>query len=687
MSKLSKKVNIDSKKYLLIGAPNVGKSTIFNRLTNATALVSNIDRMTTEHTMGRIKKTQDYLIDLPGIYNLSHPIAEEKETHYHLLHGKVDGMVNVLSAFSIQRDLYLTLQCMETGLLNTLCVNMIDLIKPKTINWNKLSRKLNGLNIILSRSNRSKNVKEIVRSLHETKKVDANIVTYSSEIENKIKQLEKVLPDMTISKRFAALMVLENNQFFLDHLSWHHKDVWKDIQPLLVSHEDGLRYVQEIRNTKNEFIAKLLKECGYKEETYLKVNLTKQQRFDHFFLKKWIGIPLFFLIVIAIYYLAFGNYAGGWIQKEFSNWLINTVDGKWIFWLFNDGMHAPAWLTSLFVNGIFGSIFVILAFIPTIVILYLLISIIQQIGLLSRVSILLDNALAKFGISGRSVVNLLTAFGCAVPSLMLARSSSSKKERIVSTLITPFVSCTTKVVVISFVANLIFSKWSWLFIYGFVFFTGLVALLFGLFFSKILFRKQRSFFCIEVVNWNAPDFRIIIKNVWQQVKQFLKKTVLIIVIANIVFWTLLHLGPVEGIYIPDGSDDVSRSILCYIGYGLSYVMYPIFGGLNWQLTSALIAGIPAKELIITNLQMLSHTVEGGIFGLFAQFGFTNAVAVSFMTFMLFYVPCLPAIVTMWKETNKKYVGINLLSSFATAYTLSTLVYWIGRGIMLSVGMH
>ncbi len=687
MSKLSKKIHNESKTYLLIGSPNVGKSTIFNRLTHATALVSNIDRMTTEHTMGKIKKTDDYLVDLPGIYNLSHPIAEEKETHYHLLHGKVDGIVNVLSAFSLQRDLYLTLQCIETGLLNTLCVNMIDLIKPQTFNWKKLSKELNGLNIVLSRSNRSKNVKEIIKSLHESKMVDSNIVTYSEEIERKIKQISNVLPNLNVSKRFASLMILENNAFLIDHLSYHHKEEFKKIKPLLVSEEQGKKYAQEIRDTKNKFIVKLLKACHYNTKKYLRIDLPKQNRFDHFFLKKWIGIPLFIIIVLAIYYLAFGNYAGGWIQSHFAQALSDSEWGlaHWIAEGFRQA-NAPEWVTSLFVNGICNGVFVILAFIPTICILYFLISIIQQIGLLSRTSILLDRALSKFGISGRSIVNLLTAFGCAVPALMLARSSSSKKERVVSTLITPFISCTTKVVVISFVSNVIFSTWSWLFIYGFVFFSGLIALLLGLFFSKTLFRKQSSFFCIEVVNWNAPDFRIIFKNVAQQIKQFLKKTILIIVVANLIFWVLLHIGPVNGTYIPDSSELVQYSILCYIGKGLSYLLWPVFGGANWQLTSALVAGLPAKELIITNLQLLQSTTEvGTIAGLFNQFGFGPAVAVSFMTFAMFYIPCLPAVVTMWKETKPKYVGINFLSSIVVAYGLSTIVYWVGRSIMLLSG--
>lgn len=688
MSKLSKFTKETSNKYLLVGAPNVGKSTIFNLLTNSTAIVSNIDRMTTEHTKGRIKKTQDYLIDLPGIYNLSHPIAEEKETHYHLIHGQVDGMLNVISAFSIQRDLYLTLQCIETGQLNTLAINMVDLINTKSIKWRLLSKKLNGVKIFLTRSNRNKNVKDLVHSLQHSRKIDPKIVTYSKDIEDKIEQLSQLLPTMSVSKRFASLMLLENNEYFIEQLSKHFPGAYKDIKTILDTFKNN-NYLEEIRNTKEKFISKLLKECGYEPQTYLKINLSKQNRFDHFFLKKWIGIPLFILIVLAIYYLAFGNWAGGWIQTHLSDALTNQDWGlaHWMTVGFNN-IHAPDWATSLVVDGIFGGVFVILAFIPTIIILYFLITIIQQVGLLSRVSILLDSALSKFGISGRSVVNLLTAFGCSVPALMLARSSSSKKERVISTLITPFVSCTTKVVVISAIVTAmtpVFGNLGWLCIFGFVVMSGFVALMMGLTFSKILFRKQKSFFCVEVVNWNGIDLRIILKNVGQQLLGFVKKTILIIVIANICFWALMHLSTSQYVFVSNqmiATDPklAQTTILYYIGHGLSYVFYPIFGGLQWQLSGALVAGIPAKELILTNLNLVTANNIGSLFA--GQFG--PALALSFITFMMFYIPCVPAMNTLRSEVGWKNLGINLLSGFLVGYTLAAIMYWASYGICMVV---
>lgn len=672
MSKLSNFRKYEGNTYLLVGAPNVGKSTVFNLLTTSTAIVSNIDRMTTEHTMGRIKHSDNCLIDLPGTYNLSHPIAEEKETHYHLLHHKVSSILNIISSFSIERDLFLTLQCIETGMLNTLCVNMIDLVNTKKLDWKKLSKKLNGLKIVLTRSNRNKNLKEVLDSLYKSKNIDPNVVTYSQEIEEWIKKFEKVLPDMNVSKRFAALMLLENNDYFIEQLKDHYPAYFPQVSPL-IEQVRNKGYLDEIRDTKKAFIKQLLNDCKYDEKNYLKVNLARQNRFDHFFLKKWIGIPIFLLIAIAIYYLAFGSYAGGWLQTNFNNALTNPDWGlaHWMKIWFN--IPGQEWFASMIVDGIFGGLFTVLSFIPSIAILYICVTIIQQVGLLSRVSILLDNALSKFGISGRSVVNLLTAFGCNVPALMLARSSSSKKERIISVLIIPFIPCATKIIVIAAIANAVFLRFGWLFVLGAVIVSGTIALTLGLVFSKTLFRKQKSFFCVEMVNWNGIDVRIMFKNVWQTIKGFLKKALLVITVANLIFWVLLHVG--KGGYIAD-TEMFEQSILGYIGHGLSYLMYPVFGSADWKLTSSLIAGIPAKELILTNLALSAGGIEH------IQTLFTPAVAASFIVFSLYYIPCIPAINTMRTEAGRKNLFIHIGISFATAYVLATFVYWVGYGISI-----
>lgn len=668
MSRLSKYKDINAKKFLLIGAPNVGKSTIFNILTSSTTLVSNIDRMTTEHCIGKIKKTNDYLIDLPGIYNLSHPIAEEKETHYHLLHHDVNAIVNVVSAFSIQRDLFLTIQCIETGLLNTLCINMIDLIKTNALDWKKISQKLNNINIVLSRSNRKKNTDKIIDSMYNNQKVNPCVVTYSKEIEQLITQYSNVLPELNISKRFASIMFLENNLYFINFFKQKYAKYWPKVESLLNKTKTKNFYL-EIRQTKFKFIDQILKEAKYDNKNYLKTNISLQNKFDHYFLKKWIGIPSFILITILIYYLAFGTYAGGWIQQQFSEVLTNKNWGL-TYWINKLFINSPNWINSLFVDGILGGLFIVLAFIPPIFILHICVTIIQQIGLLSRVSILLDNMLSKFGISGRSIVNLLTAFGCNVPAIMLARSSSSKKEQIISILMIPFIPCATKILVISSLSNVIFGQmYSWIFILLTIVVSGTIALMLGLTFSKTLFRKSKTFFCVEMVNWNGIDVRVMLKSTWQLIKNFLKKAILTITLANLIIWILLHVG-IHG-YIPSNGN-LENSLLYWISKGLSYPMWPVFGQLNWKLSASLIAGLPAKEAIYSTLIQVSSGVDG------VKTIFNYQLSISFMIFVLYYVPCFPSIKVMFDEIHWKKTLASIGICLTTAYLLASSAYWLGN---------
>ena len=666
MSRLSKYKDINAKKFLLIGVPNVGKSTIFNLLTSSTTMVSNVDRMTTEHSIGKIKKTKDYLIDLPGIYNLSHPIAEEKETHYHLLHHDVNAIVNVVSAFSIQRDLFLTIQCIETGLLNTLCINMVDLINTNALDWEKIGKKLNNVKIILTRSNRKKNIDRIVDSIYYNKKVNPNIVTYSNEIEQWIAKYSRILPELNISKRFASIMFLENNLYFIDFFRKNYSKYWPKINYLLTKTK-AMDFYHKIRQAKFKFINQILADAKYDNKNYLRTNINLQNRFDHFFLKKWIGIPVFILITILIYYLAFGTYAGGWIQQGFSQALTNK-DWGLVYWINKLFVNVPIWINSMFVDGILGGLFIIIAFIPPIFILHICIAIIQQTGLLSRVSILLDNALSRFGISGRSIINLLTAFGCNVPAIMLSRSSSSKKEQIISILMIPFIPCATKILVISSLCSIVFGQmYSWIFILLAIVLSGSIALILGLIFSKKLFRRTKTFFCIEMVNWNGVDVLIMLKSVWQVIKSFLKKAILTITLANLLIWLLLHIGT-NG-YITDGN--LENSLLYWMAKILSYPMWPIFGQLNWKLTASLIAGLPAKEAIYSTLIQVS-LCENGIKTIF-----NYNLSISFMIFVLYYIPCFPSIKMMLDEIHWKKTIASICINFTIAYFLALSSYWIG----------
>lgn len=679
MLKLLNKKNHIKNNYLLIGVPNVGKSSFFNYATHSTTMVSNIDRMTTEHTFGIIRKHKnDQLIDLPGLYNLSHPVQEEIEVAHHIVEHKNNGIVNIISASSMERDLYLTLQCAETGMLKTLVINLIDKVNIQQINLFKLSKIFNNLSIVTTQTSKKRGITDAINKIIIDKPINSKIVMYPDKIEKLISSISNILPSMDIDKRYVSIMLMENNEYIVNFIKNNYKDKFEEIFKL-INFSNSDEYSQIIWKTKNDFIKKALKDCIIDTSKFYKKDLSKQNKFDKYILNKWIGIPLFVLIIVLIYYITFGPYAGGWIQTNFSEFLINTVANNWITQLFNL-MNAIPWVTGLFVSGIFGGLFIVLSFIPTIIILFTLIAIVQQIGLLSRVSVLLDNALSKYGLSGRSVVNLLTGFGCNVPAIMMARSSSSKKERLVCILIIPFIACGSRVIVFNFISNLIFSSSiGWIVTFLLVFFSGVIALLFAYIFSNTLFRKEKSFFLVEMVNWEKPSVQIILKSVWIQLKEFIIKASTIIVIFNLIVWLLMHIG-IHGLIEPGSTDaDIYKtSFLYYISYTFSYILYPIFGTANWQLTSTLIAAIPAKELIISNLQILGNGDPMSLFG----GGENIALGLSYMVFIMFYLPCGATLFTIKKASSWKYLWITIGTGLLTAYVLSLLTYWITFGFML-----
>lgn len=675
----SRKLKQLTNNVVLIGAPNVGKSTFFNKITNGTAAVSNIDRLTVSDTIAKLKVDKTInVIDLPGLYNLSHPIDEELVVAHEITQEHFTKIINVIGAQSFERDLYLTIQTLETGLMSTLAINMMDEVNRSQINLDKLSKKLNGVKVIECQANKNIGTKKSAKSILEDKPVDAHVLKYSSRIEKLISQISAILPQRKISNRYYSLMFLEGNEFIIDWYKKHENEAFLKVKKTLDKIDQSL-IANEIELTRKQFISKITKECFVSFETFLSKNKNKQTNFDIKILKKWIGIPAFFLLLVLIYYLTFGPYAGGSLKDLFGETFLNgIVADKWLSHLF-DLMHASEWTKGLFIDGIFKGFFSVLSFAPTLIILFTLVNIIQQVGILSRISVLLDNALSKFGISGRSVVTLLTGFGCNVPAIMMARSSNSKKEKIISILISPFIVCSARIIVISFVCNAIFtSTYGWIGMILLVFFSGFVALMMGLIFSKTMFRKTKSFFMIEMVDWRKPDFLVIAKLVWLELKEFIKKAGTIIVLANLLIWLFLHLGPTGTL----GDDNIDTSFVAYISKGINYLMYPVgfYSEDSWKLTASLITAFPAKEIAVANIQLLFGTEEA--FATYISQGTHIAQGLSYLVIFAFYLPCAATIGAIKKESNWKTLGIQVGSSVCLSYLLGIIVYWITYGFLL-----
>ena len=675
--------------YLLIGTPNVGKSTFFNKVSKSTANVSNIDRLTTSSTAGKIKKHKNkVIIDLPGIYNLSHPIDEEIVAAKEICDSKFKKIINIIGAQSIQRDLLLSIQAIETGLMSTLIINMVDEVNHESLNIDKFSKCLSNIKIIKVMANKNVGIKESINSILKDKTVDPKVVIYDQLTESCVEKISKILPDSKISKRFYALMILENNRYVIEAVKNQLKDNYQRIQDILDKHKD-IDFTTSLRNQRIEFIEKILNKCIKKlpdKNYFQKINKTRQRKVDRVILNGWVGVPLLILLLLAIYYLSFGPYAGGTLQKLLSeDFFENIVCAKWLNTLFLDIFHANQWTTELFVNGIFSGFFTIVSFCVPIIILFTLVNLIQQVGIISRISILLDRTFDKFGLSGRSVVNLMTGFGCNVPSILMARSSNSKKEKVISILISPFISCSARAIVFSTICNMIFGmSLGWIGVTLLLLTSGLVALLVGLFFSKTMFRKHKSFFFVEMVDWRKPDIVVIFKNVWFQLKDFIFKTATILLIANFIIWLFSHVG-VNGLLT---SDQIDQSLFGYMAYGLNYLMYPFGANTSlgfvgnhdgWKMTLSLVTAFPAKEIALSNMTTLFGSTEA-----FQTFIRSNVpIGISYMVILLLYLPCTATISIMRKEGNWKLVFIHIGISLTISYVLGLIAYWVSFGIAIA----
>ena len=688
-----KKYKYLTNRTLLIGAPNVGKSTFFNHITNGTATVSNIDRMTVDTNWALIKKTKNQvLVDLPGVYNLSHPIDEELVVADMLMRGDYRNIINIIGAQSIERDLYLSIQCAETGLLNNIIINMVDEVDINKLDLDYLAKKLNGVNIIKAKAKKSKGIPKNIASLIDNKKcVNEKVITYSPDIEATVERLIQFIPTLKVSKRWVALMLLEGNKYVEDYLSHYFAKQYAKIKPIL-DEEKVKTYCAKIKDERLVYIQNIFTHSlKQSKEKYFKIDKSKQHKADHILLNKWIGIPLTILLLVAIYYITFGPYMGGSLQKLLAdNFFNGIVIDKGLKPLFYDTFNTHPFFNELMINGIFVGLFSVLSFIPPIIILFFLLNLVNQVGILSRLSVLLDNTFNKVGLSGRAVLNLITGFGCNVPSIMASRSSNSKKERTIGILVAPFISCSARVIVYSFVCEAIFGVgFGWLAMILITLLGALIALMFGAIFSKTMFRKQSSFFFIEMVDWRSPDFRVIFKNVGLELWLFIKKAGTVILIANFAIWFLLHLGPTgiicEGYktYPTYNNNDIGVSFIGYAGKGINYIMYPFgastqYGWVGneqgWKMTVSLISAFPAKEIALTNLNLLfANNVS-------AYVSAQVPIALSYLVILMLYLPCVATMRMMRKEAGWKALGIHLASSLSSAYVFGLITYWISYAI-------
>lgn len=663
--------------FALAGNQNCGKTTLFNQLTGANQHVGNFPGVTVDQKSGSIKGHSDTLVtDLPGIYSLSPYSSEELVSRRFILEEKPTGIINIVDATNIERNLYLTMQLIELDIPMVLALNMMDEVRNNggTIHINEMEEML-GIPVVPISAAKNEGIDELVsHALHVAQyqeKPSRNDFCNKDEnggaVHRCIHGIMHLIEDHAaaagIPIRFAAGKLIEGDGMVTEALKLSDNE--KEMMEHIISQmeqERGLDRAAAIADMRFSFIEKLA------AETVVKPKESKEhersRKIDKIFTGKYTAIPVFIGIMALVFWLTF-NVIGAWLQgllEEGIDYLAALTDG----FLTDAGVNTV--LHSLIIDGIFAGVGSVLSFIPLIVILFFFLSLLEDSGYMARVAFVMDKLLRKIGLSGRSIVPMLIGFGCTVPGVMASRTLPSERDRKMTIMLTPFMSCTAKLPIYGFFTAAFFPGHGavvmiTLYVLGIV-----VGILCALLFKRTLFKGEAVPFVMELPNYRMPGAKNVGHLLWDKAKDFLQRAFTVIFIASIIIWFLKTFD--FGLNIVTDSKD---SMLAVIAGFIAPLFVPLGFG-NWRISTALIAGFMAKESVVSTLTVLF----GGTESLLATL--TPLDAASLLVFCLLYTPCVAAIASIKRELGGKWALGIVIWQCAIAWAAAFLIQLLGSGL-------
>lgn len=663
--------------FALAGNQNCGKTTLFNQLTGANQHVGNFPGVTVDQKSGSIKGHSDTLVtDLPGIYSLSPYSSEELVSRRFILEEKPTGIINIVDATNIERNLYLTMQLIELDIPMVLALNMMDEVRNNggTVHINEMEEML-GIPVVPISAAKNEGIDELVsHALHVAQyqeKPSRNDFCNKDEnggaVHRCIHGIMHLIEDHAaaagIPIRFAAGKLIEGDGMVTEALKLSDNE--KEMMEHIISQmeqERGLDRAAAIAEMRFSFIEKLA------AETVVKPKESKEhersRKIDKIFTGKYTAIPVFIGIMALVFWITF-NVIGAWLQgllEEGIDYLAALTDG----FLTDAGVNTV--LHSLIIDGIFAGVGSVLSFIPLIVILFFFLSLLEDSGYMARVAFVMDKLLRKIGLSGRSIVPMLIGFGCTVPGVMASRTLPSERDRKMTIMLTPFMSCTAKLPIYGFFTAAFFPGHGavvmiTLYVLGIV-----VGILCALLFKRTLFKGEAVPFVMELPNYRMPGAKNVGHLLWDKAKDFLQRAFTVIFIASIIIWFLKTFD--FGLNIVTDSKD---SMLAVIAGFIAPLFVPLGFG-NWRISTALIAGFMAKESVVSTLTVLF----GGTESLLATL--TPLDAASLLVFCLLYTPCVAAIASIKRELGGKWALGIVIWQCAIAWAAAFLIQLLGSGL-------
>lgn len=660
--------------FALVGNQNCGKTTLFNVLTGSNQHIGNFPGVTVDRKDGVIKGYPDTLItDLPGIYSMSPYSSEEIVTREFLLMDKPKGIINILDATNIERNLYLSMQLMELGIPMVIALNMMDEVRVNggSIRINAIEELL-GVPVIPISAAKGEGIEELVsHAIHVAKYQEkpqiSDFCSKNSAVHRCIHGIMSLISDHAqkagYPERFAASKVVEGDSLVLKHLELEQNEK-EMIEHIIVQMEEecGMDRASAIADMRFAYIEDVCKNTVVKpRESKERI---RSQKIDKLLTGKYTGIPMFIAIMGLVFYLTF-NVIGAALSNVLDiliTFVTNGVDNLLTAMNVNSVLHA------LIIDGIFNGVGSVLSFLPIIVTLFFFLSILEDSGYMARVAFIMDKLLRKLGLSGRSIVPMLIGFGCSVPGVMASRTLSSERDRRMTVLLTPFMSCSAKVPIYAFFSAAFFPHYAALVMIGMYFIGIIVGIIMAFIFKKTLFKGEPVPFVMELPNYRMPGAKNVVHLLWEKAKDFLQKAFSIIFIATILIWFMQNFDIRLNVVA-----DSRQSILAVLAGMITPLFKPLGFG-DWRLVTAILTGVMAKESVVSTISILfGSTIE-------MVSVISAAGAMSFLVFCLLYTPCVAAIASVKKELGGKWAAYVVVIQCVVAW-IAALITYIIAGIL------
>ena len=664
--------------FALAGNQNCGKTTLFNQLTGSNQHVGNFPGVTVDRKSGAIKgHPETEVTDLPGIYSMSPYSSEEIVTRQFIIGEKPTGIINIVDATNIERNLYLTMQLMELDIPMVLALNMMDEMRGNggTVRINKMEAML-GIPVIPISAAKNEGVDELVdHAVHVAKYQERpGRMDFCSEddhggavhrcIHGILHLIEDHAKAAGIPVRFAATKLVEGDHRIEEALKLDQNEK-EMIEHIIVQMEQerGLDRAAAIADMRFHFIHQLV------DQTVVKPHQSKEQvrssRIDQFLTGKYTAIPAFVGIMALVFYLTFGVIGAG-LQSLLEIGIENLtvfVDNALTYWNVNEAVH------SLVIDGIFTGVGSVLSFLPIIVTLFFFLSLLEDTGYMARVAFVMDKLLRRIGLSGRSIVPMLIGFGCTVPGVMASRTLPSERDRKMTILLTPFMSCSAKLPIYSLFAVTFFPDHAALVMVGLYFLGIAVGILAAFALKGTLFRGEAVPFVMELPNYRLPGLKNVMQLLWEKARDFLERAFTVIFMATIVIWFLQNFDLQLSL-----TADPQESILAFVASGIAPLFAPL-GFADWRVSTALITGFMAKESVVSTLTIL--------FGSSAALGaaLSPAAAAPLLVFCLLYTPCIAAVASVKRELGGRWAAVMVLNQCVVAWAAAFIVRMLALALV------